>query len=676
MKQTKHIVLLLLLVFLASVGNAQEDIKPNHLLAKNQQDGTVFLKWVCAKVYYEEGFNVYRKTNSGNWEKLNPTPLLWNDKAIGEVAKAFPDVSMFVGVFSKISIEEFQGNVASVFALQKAMQNNDFALAMAIGFIDQNTILGTTYTYKVTALENGIEIDIDQLTFTVEDYQPVSPPQQIKLERKKRKINFNFTPEPLRYFGIRIEKTSSDGTFDVLTGKETYPIQKDHSENGKLEPWPKFLYVDQKINKDLNYTYEFFAIDYFGETSASSGEIKSDAIDFDPPFEAFGLNGKVDTMRITLSWIMVDDEDRVGINVYRYTDLDEDSIKLNKLELNKETESFTDQVPQFGTYFYKVGVYDLAGNEILSSPTMVQAKDVLPPLPPIGLKTSTDTGKVNLVWKKNSEPDLKGYVIFKVIDDGKNNNSEYTMVNAKPITETIYTENMSKNVKNTFHYVVVAVDTSWNYSEKSELSIAGMPDYVAPVQPFIKMVSENENKITVEWVLNKDEDLLGYKLYRLVKKDTAQKTEELNRKPINASSAIYEDNLYVPGITYTYFLTALDSSGNESEKSAGFEIHTSGNSKDKEVKLKSFAIKKKRKGKLISIKWIATPIAEIEGFIIYRKESNSNRFEPYTGQLQETIYIDRAVKEGKTYNYQLRVYTKSGGIIRSEVKKVEIPQKK
>ncbi len=673
MKLLQHISFIIIAILVNLSSFSQVERKPNSLLAKNMEDGTIFLKWVCEKVYYKEGFNVYRKTGNEDWQKLNNSPLLWNDTEIARIAQSFPDVTMFNGVFQKISVAEFQESVASVFALQKAFKNNEFALAIAVGFIDENPLSGTTYTYKLNAIENGEEVEMDQLQITAGNYENVAPPQNIIVDRKKRKINFNFQTEPLRYFGIKILRTGSDGSNDTITGKETYPVQQDIDENGKMLPWPKHLFIDRNIDKDLSYTYQFFAIDYFAEMSPSTGEIKSDFIDFDPPQEAFGLDFKIDTQRITLTWILVDDPDRVGINVYRYNDPNGDSIKLNLTPINKNKLSFEDNVSDFRTYFYKVGVFDAAGNEIISTPTLIQVRDIIPPLPPTGLKTSTDTGMVQLSWNPNKENDLRGYVIYKVIDNGTNNFEEYTMVNPSTIKETNYTEEMSKNVKNTFHYVVAAVDSSWNYSNYSVLSIAELPDHIPPVKPFIKIIKETEKAILITWIQNKDEDLRGYNIFRKVIGDTTDNLEKLNGRPLKISYSSYEDKLFEAGTLYGYLIQAIDSSKNESELSNEFQIQTSGTPKEETIKLKSFTVKKKRRGKIVNLKWTADREEFIEGYVLYRKIKSEKRFEPYTGILNNSAFNDKSLSAGTNYEYQLRIYSKAGDVVRSKIIDVKIP---
>ena len=161
-----HISLMFLGLLLGLMANAQENKKPNTLLAKNMEDGSVFLKWVCEKVYYEDGFNLYRKTNNSDWQKLNTSPLLWNDSEVSKIAETFTELEMFKGLFQKITVTEFQGNVASVFALQKAFSNNDFAKAIAVGYQDEGAISNSNYTYRLTAIENGQEIEMDQIQIT------------------------------------------------------------------------------------------------------------------------------------------------------------------------------------------------------------------------------------------------------------------------------------------------------------------------------------------------------------------------------------------------------------------------------------------------------------------------------------------------------------------------------
>lgn len=677
MRIFNHIIFFVALIIGANNLLAQEDKKANNLLVKNSKSGSVLLKWICEDVYYQEGFNLYRKTDSEDWKKLNTAPLQWDNEAVKTATESEPALNSYIDFFTKVSYQDFRESILKLVVVKSVIASNEFAFAIGLGFEDKTVEKGVNYTYRVTAIENGTEIEMDQTSITSKNFTPLAPPQDIVIERKKRKVNFNFKKEPLRYYGIVVTRTDAAAFVDTLTGKEPLPIQQDIDDKGKLLPWPDPIFLDRTIEKEEAYTYEFYAVDYFAEQSSSSGPINAEIIDFDPPQEAFNLDSKIDTLKATISWTMVVDPDRAGVNIYRYTNPDDTNItKMNDVPLDRETNSYQDQLPDFGTYLYKVGTFDAAGNEILSSPVMVQARDIIPPSPPTGLKTTTDTGMVNLTWKPSKADDLMGYVIFKVIDNGNNNEEEYTLVNPKPIKATNYTERMSKNVKNTFHYVVSAVDTSWNYSLKSEYSVATLPDHVPPVQPFIKMVEEKDKKVIVEWEPNKDEDLRGYNIYRKIITDSASAAEQLNGRLLRINSAVFEDKFFDPGTNYAYQLEALDSSGNASELSNEFRVLTSGTAKGLEVNLRSFKTRKKRKGKIVNLKWSADPSDQIQGFVLYRKIASDKRFEPYTGLLAGSSYKDKAFKKGATYEYQLRVYSKAGDIIRSEVKKVEIPSDK
>ena len=346
---------------------------------------------------------------------------------------------------------------------------------------------------------------------------------------------------------------------------------------------------------------------------------------------------------------------------------------MNQEVIPPDKEFYWDVVNKPGEYYYVVAAVDLAGNEAYSGAIIAHVRDVIPPKPPTNLKTETDSGKVMLRWDPSPDNDLMGYVIYKVIEGEEFHPEHYTLINDVPVKETNYIEELHKNVKTAFRYVVEAVDTSYNRSVFSTFSVARLPDHLPPVSPFIRNVTlaENGNEIVIEWEANKDDDIYGYNLFRVDGTDSLAPKNILNLAPFLKSELKYSDEAISPGTKYTYFLQALDSSRNISDWSNGFSALVPGKSVSDGIKLKSFSAKM-RGAKTVDLKWKANDPEHVLGYVIFRKEGDNN-FMPLTGTLEEGKYKDKSVKSGLVYQYQVRMYASDGGIVKSENKEFKIP---
>ncbi|MBE0448229.1 MAG: S-layer homology domain-containing protein [Actinobacteria bacterium] len=88
----------------------------------------------------------------------------------------------------------------------------------------------------------------------------------------------------------------------------------------------------------------------------------------------------------------------------------------------------------------------------------------------------------------------------------------------------------------------------------------------APSAPQGLRLASNVGAISLEWSPSREEDLAGYNIYR---KEAGGEPTKLNNSLL--VGAQYQDASAKPGAIYTYYITAVDRVGNESEKSPGLE---------------------------------------------------------------------------------------------------------
>jgi hypothetical protein len=89
-----------------------------------------------------------------------------------------------------------------------------------------------------------------------------------------------------------------------------------------------------------------------------------------------------------------------------------------------DSHEWTDTSTEFGkSYSFEmqslvdVGDHKYAESE-LSAPQDITTKDTFPPAVPTGLHADVAPGSVELVWDRNTEPDLAGYRIYRSTGDG------------------------------------------------------------------------------------------------------------------------------------------------------------------------------------------------------------------------------------------------------------------
>ncbi|MGQ4871095.1 MAG: S8 family serine peptidase [Candidatus Thorarchaeota archaeon] len=174
--------------------------------------------------------------------------------------------------------------------------------------------------------------------------------------------------------------------------------------------------------------------------------------------------------------------------------------------------------------------------------------DTTPPAKVTGLTTETlSHTEIRLTWDANTEEDLDHYRVYR---DG---------TKIAETTDTTYTDT-GLTPETTYTYEVSAVDTSGNEGEKSDPSSAttdpAPPDTTPPAKVTgldAQPLSQTEIKLT--WDANTEPDLDHYNVYR----DGVKIAE--------TTDTTYTDTGLTPETTYTYEVSAVDTSGNEGEKS-------------------------------------------------------------------------------------------------------------
>jgi len=177
-----------------------------------------------------------------------------------------------------------------------------------------------------------------------------------------------------------------------------------------------------------------------------------------PPHRPSAVSAERGDKRVDLSWQPV--AGASGYNIYRKGEGEEafGTKPLNRDPINATL--YTDlNVENEKKFVYsiravrKVGKTEIEGKGSLEIP--VTPTDLIPPRAPVDLVAVPLKTGIELNWRKNEEPDLLGYTVFKRLPG----ETEFKRLNEDPVTKETYLDT-DVNLGQDYEYAVSAVDNS------------------------------------------------------------------------------------------------------------------------------------------------------------------------------------------------------------------------
>jgi hypothetical protein len=221
------------------------------------------------------------------------------------------------------------------------------------------------------------------------------------------------------------------------------------------------FFEDQELRRV--YVYEVISINRRGDPSVPSNPV---TVYWDHPPQAPGMvMTERGDKRVELSWNPV--EGATGYNVYRRVDGEEGfpPNPLNRQPLN--ATQYTDlNVQNDIKYIYSVrSVKRVVKTDVegKGSPGISATPIKLtPPSAPVGLMAIPLKEGIELIWRKNAEPDLLGYYVYR----RKSGEEEFKRLNESPVTKETYLDT-DVVLEQEYEYAVTAVDNSPRRNESS-----------------------------------------------------------------------------------------------------------------------------------------------------------------------------------------------------------------
>ncbi|MEP2024532.1 MAG: hypothetical protein ABJH98_12565 [Reichenbachiella sp.] len=626
--------------------------------ANAEESYQVLIKWYTPDFIYPEGVNLYRRLEGGlQWEKLNTNPIKVKDSIKQIFKQADPDLEFFEQLLQRPE-EAKEASHLFINMIIKSFQSSIFADYAGIYFEDKSARWGSTYEYRVNRILKGKEILLNiSNPIKVGQFEPDIPVKEIEVSQNKKSIELDWLPEENRFYAINIYKTEKeiDSTYKV-NNKPMMLTQV--MDSGKLVyPSPKF--IDDKLSEGQTYSYEIAGIGFFGEEFARTEPVVVPFRDTTPPAPPEELKVDADSMKVHLEWQSLIDSDVVGFHVFRSVKSDGPFERVTDTLISPLEVEYMDLPSIPGPYYYYVASLDLAGNEASSRLVFVEVADVKPPNIPNQLSIKVDSSGFRLDWAANEEEDLWGYILFRAVEEGE----EYVPLNVEPIQDNFFKQELSKNVKSTFFYKILAIDTAYNKSEVSEPVYAHLPDVMPPEKPMIRQVEPTENSIRVEWIPNVDQDLMGYHMYRQ-DSSISEEFKKINLNLIEPGVHGFTDRQIVTNRTYAYCLTALDSVSNESDCSNieyGYLYKERTLEEVGKLKYKYNA----RKNNIL-IWWNEEPSQHLVGYVMF-SGATETEMRPVSGLLVESNFTDTSPANAPTVFYKVKAVSKTGSVVYSEL---------
>lgn len=622
------------------------------------------LKWVTSNLYSNTGYEVHRKIGSGSWEKISTEPVTLNKTIDTNSFSESADRGLYRALTS-MDYSTFQENkMLKVFVVLQGIHSNQFAEAIGMFYHDSSAPKGQVVQYKLT--ENGKEIAVSE-PYQTGSFSVVLPPDSALINRDKKGVHLVWKPNEMEHAGIWVYR-KSDSDFEKINDMPARPRKL---KNGK---WAEAFYSDLKVEKELDYTYQLVARDYFGRESKPSANLLAPSLkQTDSPGAIItNIGTKASEMKITLEWQCEQSKDLKGFNVYEVAQ--QDTILRTSELLKSNTKSFEFNTENIG---WKNAIVEAVfiNTSKKSNPARVYLGDVIPPDDINGFTVSTDTGSFSFSWNKSNATDLKGYKIYRSIADKNNDDNSWTPITGNYFDSTTFTFELQDNVTQPFAFYVIATDTNYNFSKPSKVIVAGLPDIYPPQKPLIKAIDivkkDSVELLQIMWLANADADLKGYNLYKRPKGDTLD-FKQVNFKALPKSSLRYTDRLAKPGIRYEYKLQAEDTNGLKSELSSSF--YGGLPEKAGDIKPVNVQVRSNSKKKQITVSWNEVPTKNLEGFTVYAGNSK-DKLRPVTSLSKKTNNTFNVSTEGN-YFVQVRAISTKGKVIKSDIQETTIIQKK
>lgn len=530
----------------------------------------------------------------------------------------------------------------SRFAIGLLCADQSFTVAcmMGLGLVDSTADPSIAYAYRVVAnyadSTNVHEEGYVFVDFKAGNFTP--RPFGISHYVSKGQVTITFPYEPFKglYTNFELERSTDRINFKTVVGKDYYSVSTDDDQQ-------YYIYNDSVKQEVATYYYRLRGrtpFDTYGPYSDTMEVKIMPTIDGAPWIT--DIKEIDDKLSIAWSIDSIGIENLKGFMVYSSAEQNGPFTPLLKDSIDRDSRYVYLQKPQDYSY-YKVAAIDQFDRPYFSSARLFQAKDSIPPLPPVGLKGEFDsTGTVKLWWSYGKEPDLLGYQLLY----SANPESEYSLLSKDFIFDSTYTTKFPLDMLSSdLYFKAVALDTRYNTSKASEPIVLVKPDTIPPSPPVLMVETDSLGNTIAKVSPSSSNDVVNHIIY-IEEMSHSLHFEIYNGKISSDTSFVikYEKEF---GIIYC---VAVDATG---RKGISYKIPLD---IEKSKKITNVELKTKILIDVGRIELNWHPSLEKGIVMIYRKDENdiySNYSLIATVDNEKGYFVDSNVTINSKYNYKL-----------------------
>lgn len=587
------------------------------------QDNNVYI-YHTMRISAGEGFNIYRSQNNGDFQKLNDAPI----KAASNIAEFMGMIGEYAEPMQKalelntaqaLYFRLMSSNVASNLA---TFYYPDVAKALGRLYVDSSANIGSNVTYRIEVLDKEENLTEKTLEQNVRLEKNTAPkPQNLSAEHKDRTVTIKWN-----------YPTSTLNNDDKIVRFNIYNQQDGRLQLINTEPIIRinnfkdfdYIFTTEKSGITLNLTIAPVSLSM--DEGPISDVLTYTLVDEKAPAIIAGLEVRAtNTGEVEITWPISPEVDAVGYNLYRANRIKGNFEKLNQELIPLLDNYYVDQPKELQkSYFYRISAVDESGNESeMSNATKADLEDHTPPMAPHSFSAEAlESGEVQLSWQEaERKSNFKTYVLLRK-EMGSRAGMGEVQLNVSDFKGTQFIDKGEAGVNFAegvfYEYKIVAMDSARNVSDTLSTMLQ-IPD-VTPPQPPTNLIVENENgfNAVLRWNASTSSDVGEYLIY----KGSSASNLQLFKEQSVGNRSVKDDSVELSN-TYYYALSAIDTLGNESEKT---EV--------KKVLIRDFTppravrnVRAQAENNEVKITWEPVDVFDLDGYRIYVSTTASGVYE-------------------------------------------------
>jgi fibronectin type 3 domain-containing protein len=627
----------------------------------------VVLRWVWDEGPRPAGYFVERRQGAGGqWVRLTPRPLTRSRDRTFAQRELGPQYDRYAGLLfpEDPRAERSDPETFRSLLLLSADVEPGVARVLGLRYDDADAISGTVYQYRLIGLTASGERQLATSGAVVAGgYRQSRGPGSLTAVTAPRGAALRWAPgtQFSAYHVYRaIRRDGSDAR--RLNDVPVILFSRDEGEGATIEASAIF-FTDTAPPRDTAF-YAIAGIDAFGRVSQRSTPVtfvSRPVVALNAPVL---VQSRVNRDTVIVTWQPPANGGVTAYQVWRAASDTGPFVRVGQ-PLSASQREFRDPGrPSRRLNWYRItAVYGPGRESDPSTLALAEVPDLTPPDVPDSIRSSADTGRISLNWRPVAAGDLRGYRVYR----SSLSNGAFALLSSTPQRSARFVDTIRIKADHPFYYRVTAVDSAFNESAPSVVTVVRPPDVTAPSAPRIAQVRALEGAVAVSWLPNPEPDLAGYRVRTRIKGETVWRDAGAGLTATARGDTI---GGLAAGRTYEFAVIAIDDAGNSS-LSSGIVEKTIKRLDLERPDLRRVAVSDRGGKKSVVISWsVAASAVEV---IVLRREAGQALLPIASPSRTVREYVDTTVRPGRRYEYVVRARDAFGNAAESKPREVDIP---